>query len=266
MNRLTAAALTLSLSALAACNQGARDGGASVKADTNPWFAAAASNDAATLNAAAASGADVNAHETRDYSTPLHLAANAGHEPAIRALLERGALVDALDEDGRRPLMLACHRSKTAAALTLINRGGANVALRDRQEQTALMFAARNGNTEVVRVMTARSAPLDAQRSDGWTALHLAAREGQIDAVRALTEAGASTTLPDRRGRTPADVAGSQTDHSRLGKLTKSHPNRGGGEGVPDESITVWEGEAPVGNRLAKRARRIELPTFSLGS
>ena len=201
------AASALALLALAACNQSyRRNGPAAVNPAINPWFAAATSNDPALLSAAATTNADPNAHETRDYSTPLHIAATAGNTDAIRVLLAAGAKPNALDEDGRTPLMLACHRLRTPAALALI-AAPTDLALSDRQRQTALMFAARQGDLEIVRAMIAANAPLNAQRADGWTALHLAARQGHADIARALKQAGANPTLPDRRGRTAIDVA-----------------------------------------------------------
>lgn len=202
---LTAGVLLLAW--LPACNQGARGGGSSVKADTNPWFAAAESNSASALAAATSSGADVNAHEARDFNTPLHVAAIHGNTEAIRALLAKGARADAVDEDGRTPLIIACHHSKTPAALALIGTS-AGLDVRDRQQQTALMFAAKNGNLEIVRAILAqRISTLDAQRTDGWTALHIAARQGHAEVARALKSAGASTTIRDRRGRTALDLA-----------------------------------------------------------
>ena len=66
----------------------------SVDATSNPWFPAATSGEAG-LNAAAASGADINAHERRDKYTPLHMAAIAGNQAGVRFLLAHGAQVDA---------------------------------------------------------------------------------------------------------------------------------------------------------------------------
>src|SRR5262245_44452957 len=81
----------------------------SVEAGSNKWFIAASTNSDADLAAAAASGQDVNAHENRDRYTPLHTAATAGNDKAIRFMVQHGARVNEVDEDGRTALMLACY-------------------------------------------------------------------------------------------------------------------------------------------------------------
>jgi ankyrin len=72
------------------------------------------------------------------------------------------------------------------------------------------MFAANRGELTIVENMIKHGVNLDAQRHDGWTAMHFAAREGNTDIARALKNAGASTTIKDRRGRSPLYVAKSR--------------------------------------------------------
>ncbi len=206
--KMSCIVLTAVMLAMTGCKSSGTGSASSVavRSDSNPWFRAATSNSDVDLNAAAASGADINAHERRDRSTPLHVAAIAGNENALRFMLSHGAQIDALDEDGRPALVMACHRARTTTAIALI-QANADLNLLDGRKQTALMFAAREGLLDVVNAMIAAKAPLDLQSTDGFTALYFAALHGHTDVVVALRNAGANTTLHDRRNRTPLDVA-----------------------------------------------------------
>lgn len=71
---------------------------------------------------------------------PLIHAAERGHVPTARMLLERGAAVDARDAAGRTALMLAAAAAKVDTVKLLLGRG-ADVGLRDRDGHAAAFFA-----------------------------------------------------------------------------------------------------------------------------
>jgi ankyrin repeat protein len=85
-------------------------------------------------------------------------AARTGSLEAVKALLSRGAVVDAKDE----------------------NRG-----------QTALIWAAAEGHTAVVQELIAAKADFRTRLPSGFTPLLFAVREGRLPVVRVLLEAGA---------------------------------------------------------------------------
>lgn len=86
---------------------------------------AARHSDAATVRALLADARCVAGVNVRDGTgwTPLHLAARAGRADVVRALVEKGAEVDAQDGRGGTPLHRAlCHGQGDAAA-ALIGSG-----------------------------------------------------------------------------------------------------------------------------------------------
>lgn len=70
---------------------------------------------------------------------------------------------------GRTPLMLAAFRGDAAAVRALLERG-ADVNARDKDGDTALMFAAYKGHTEIVSLLLERGANVYARARNGWTA------------------------------------------------------------------------------------------------
>jgi ankyrin repeat protein len=126
--------------------------------------------------------------------TVLMDAACEGDVPRIQFLLERGADVEAVDEEyGFTALMLACEAGHCEAARVLVERGGANVnAACTSDGYTALMWASEQGHLEIVRFLVERmGANVNAARTtDGLTALMLASQNGHLEIVRLLVEYG----------------------------------------------------------------------------
>ena len=87
-----------------------------------PLHAAAAADDAPTITALLASGADPSTRDP-DGATALHFAADAGAIAAIAALLTGGAPVDALDADAATPLHYAALAGRRDAAAALVAAG-----------------------------------------------------------------------------------------------------------------------------------------------
>jgi ankyrin repeat protein len=90
--------------------------------------------------------------------TPLHRAAEAGHEPCLRALLEAGAAVDATDEDSATALLFAAAHSHAACVEILVAAGAslAATAVPDASTTyTALQIAAISNHVTCVRACVA---------------------------------------------------------------------------------------------------------------
>ena len=107
--------------------------------------------------------------------------------------------------------------------------GGASAKLvTSRYDGTALIAAAHLGHDGVVRQLIAAGAPLDHVNNLHWTALIEAVVLGDGRArhqavVAALLAAGANTSLADRDGKTPLQLAKSRgyteiVQHARAGR------------------------------------------------
>ena len=91
--------------------------------------------------------------------------AGTGQTDAVRAVLDRGANVNARDTKGRTPLMLAViSDTLPAASLRLLLDRGADTAAKDPSGLTALDFARRLGRTQAVDALIAAGAPETGER------------------------------------------------------------------------------------------------------
>ena len=183
----------------------------------------------------------------------LQLAAYHGDLDALNRLLEKGAELEARDDDGRTPAIIAAFASRDEALRALATAGADLNAMEHRfydvvtiaavaddrllldlalelgadasnvtspYDGTALIAAAHLGHNEVVTQLIRAGAPLDHVNNLGWTALMEAVVLGDggpahIATVRTLVDAGADRSIVDRSGLTPLEHA-RQRDYSEI--------------------------------------------------
>jgi ankyrin repeat protein len=85
-------------------------------------------------------GADVNFKNTSDGWRSLHYAISCGSDDAARLLIEKGANVNSLADDGTSPLILAAKKDSVFIAKLLLEKG-ANVDWRDFKKKNAMSYA-----------------------------------------------------------------------------------------------------------------------------
>ena len=149
----------------------------------------------------------VNARGGRQ-ETPIHAAANAGRANILSLLIEHGADMEghSLSINGGTPLNRAAWDGRLEVGQCLLDRG-ANIDARDQDCHTPLMHALLEGHVEFARMLLERGAAIDAQDLIGQTAFHFAIKYGHTQAVPLLLEHGADVNVRDEKGNTPSMLA-----------------------------------------------------------
>lgn len=141
-------------------------------------------------------------------TTPLLRAARAGDVPAVRLLLQHGALVDLPNVNGVTPLLAAAGVASSA----LDTRG------RYKTEQQAL---------QTINLLLDAGADVRASDRNGATALHGSSFWGWNSLVSALAARNADLVAKDSRGRTPLDITRGEAAASGRAGAAPARPETG---------------------------------------
>ncbi|GAB6027875.1 hypothetical protein CHUAL_002089 [Chamberlinius hualienensis] len=153
------------------------------------------------------SGADTYFKEMGPDSglTPLHLAAQCGHESVVRLLLNFPSVqADAASTvNGIIPLHMAAQGGHTAVVGLLLSKSADQLYIKDKKGRTGLHLASANGHYDMVAQLLGSGADINAQDENGWTSLHYTAKDGNLNVVKLLVESGASTKSETKDGKIP---------------------------------------------------------------
>jgi ankyrin repeat protein len=135
-----------------------------------------------------------------DGATALMTCARTGNTASIKALLGRGADVNAVEKyKGQTALMWASAENNVDAVRMLIE-AGATVTTKSKAGFTPLLFAVRSGNIDTLKVLIAGGANVKDAAADGTSALGMAVINAQYATALALLDAGADPNASDPRG------------------------------------------------------------------
>jgi len=156
-----------------------------------------------------------------DSTPPLVAATKNADKDAVRALLQRGASVNAAEADGTTALHWASYRDDVESADLLI-RAGANVNAANDLGATPLWTASLNGSGPMVRRLLEAGANPNAALLAGETPLMVASRSGSPAVVEQLLAKGAVVNARGARGQTALMWAVAQ-HHADCVKVLLAH-------------------------------------------
>lgn len=141
-------------------------------------------------------GAHVDAVD-EDGRTALTVSVVKNNVDYVKLLLEAGADVNAKNKNGGTALMLATGLGYTDCARALL-KAGADVNAKTKDGETALMLAVDEGHTGCVKTLLEVGSDVNAENKNGWTALMAAVAKSNVDCVKVLLEAGADVNAKDK--------------------------------------------------------------------
>jgi ankyrin repeat protein len=154
-------------------------------------------------------GAPVDARDPAYHQTPLMLAARAGHTDIARLLIERRADVNAQTRTGKTPEFRLPASNTGSKGAGVVRGGWPERGERDPTPgaKTPLLYAAREGHLDIAQHLLQAGAQLDKPDADGVTPLLMAILNNQLPLAASLIERGANVDATDWYGQTPVFAA-----------------------------------------------------------
>jgi ankyrin repeat protein len=125
----------------------------------------------------------------KEGNTPLLLAAKGGKGPVLKHLRERGADLNAVNNNGDTGLILGC-RTHCWGVTNFFLVAGADANVRGAQGATALFAAAATACIRSVQLLLQHGVDLTIRADSGACALSAAVQSGSVEVVQLLEQAG----------------------------------------------------------------------------
>jgi ankyrin repeat protein len=180
-------------------------------------------DDLITVKALIEAGVDVNA-VNKSGEAPLHLAAMIGYQEIAALLIEEGANVNARNGRELTPLHAAAWGDHSEIVALLITKG-ADINARGENGITPLHVSALSGSNEAMALLIQNGADIVARNKDGATPLHAAALTGQAEAAKLLIANGADVSAKNNEGMTAVQMA-FQNGHQSIVNLLEKYINQ----------------------------------------
>jgi ankyrin repeat protein len=160
-----------------------------------------------------------------DINLELANAVNANSDERVKLLLDRGADVNARDNQGYAPIHNAA-RNRYAHLVTMLVERGADVNARDSDGFTPLLHAINRNHVPTIEAIAKKGGDLELATPQGITPLTWAIGDGKFFAAKALIDLGAKVdSASGALGVTPLMTAATQIPpKSRTSALTQGPP------------------------------------------
>lgn len=186
-------------------------------------FDAVKANDTLKVKTLVENNPEIIHAKDKDGRTPLHWACRGVYPEIVKYLAEKGADVNARDNNLVTPLISLANRNSIDGATILLRRG-ADPNIMDNTEQTPLHYAAARGFDEMVKILLEYNAETEPRNSYGRTPLVLAAREaGNPDVIKLLVERGSDINAADNNSATALVLAAWRGYETVVNYLIDSH-------------------------------------------
>ncbi|PRD24563.1 UNVERIFIED_CONTAM: Histone-lysine N-methyltransferase EHMT1 [Trichonephila clavipes] len=164
---------------------------------------------------------------THKNNTPLHIAAFYGSTGIIHALLQCGALIDAVNDDLETPLILAVEKDQTSVVRYLIH-AGAQVDVKNENGLTAFHVACKNNCKETAELLF-NTGKFDVNLKDdgGWTPLVWACEHNYVGLIQWLLNLDADPNVRDNEENTALHWAACSGNNDILEMLLDNGGNLG---------------------------------------
>ncbi|XP_064482060.1 uncharacterized protein LOC135394918 [Ornithodoros turicata] len=138
----------------------------------------------------------------------IHTAAQKGYVEIVRTLLQKGEHVDVKTNDGHTALHVAVSAGQALVVETLLGYGAQVQFKAGPNNETPLHIAARTkGADECAELLIKSGANVNEKEANGEIPLHFAAREGHLKSTKALLADNSVADLLNKDGESPLHVA-----------------------------------------------------------
>ncbi|CAN7936922.1 unnamed protein product, partial [Ixodes hexagonus] len=138
----------------------------------------------------------------------IHTAAQKGYVEIVRTLLQKGEHVDVKTNDGHTALHVAVSAGQALVVETLLGHGAQVQFKAGPNNETPLHIAARVKNADDCAELLIKSgADVNEKEANGEIPLHFAAREGHLRTTKLLLADDSISDLLNKNGESPLHVA-----------------------------------------------------------
>ncbi|XP_077998571.1 ankyrin repeat and EF-hand domain-containing protein 1-like [Glandiceps talaboti] len=188
-------------------------------------------------------GADCN--NKTEKGVPVFFAAcetAAENENVCLALLEKGADANSKNEATQRTALIAAAESGSVTVVRAIVEAGGDVNAIDREKITAAHLASGGGHFEVLKILAAYGADFNVLTVIGNTPIHHSAKSGHAMCCKYLGQRGCRANIKNDDGQLPSQVAkdnGSKDSMKECKKVEKLWKKISGGAKPPADPWAV---------------------------